>query len=836
VLTLTGSCLAANKISSATPTAAGNQPVKGGPAFSQAPPTNTARCAVGATNEPLWSYSPPKMTTDTSGWGIGLCTLASRPSFPNGSTINCYAAEADWMGILRTSNGGVTWTDVSPPSVTNRTWHHAQFFLDANHGWVEEVSRNADSCVSQATTFATSDGGLTWHQGGSIALKLSSPQDDAFNVVGPADGMDFIDPQHGWLTVASAPSNPTGGPGQITMLTLVYSTNDGGLHWRLMATNPGQSLLGAAGCQPGIYQPASDATFASPTTGWLAIACPPGLLMLITHNGGATWSAEPLPSCSCQLSRPEVFDADHVIITSAQSSSSMLATVDGGATWTQRSVPQAAMTVFSFIDPNHGWMVGIAQLPTSYQSVVYKTTDGGRNWTLLGKPGFAVVASNRNAYFPISGAQFVSDSVGFVVLGVEAGLGGQTDPSAPTLQIMKTNDGGRTWSEVLTQLPSTPCVARYGSIGIGGGPLWPVKMGSATVGWAKGGLRTTDGGAHWRDVSSSALREGSNAALYPPGYTDFYLDGDHAWQAAIYGANASCSDHVTTFATADGGKTWQQSQPIALHLPGGYQAGIQMGFTDAQSGWLWLPTGPQSNDDMIRLQGTQASLYTTSDAGVTWRLGSTLSNSQLQGIPVPSGSQNCTPSIGQVTFSSLSTGWLSLNCSEVSMLVTRDGGSTWKPASFPVPSSVGCPCYIEQPQFVDGSHGMVTVSGQSGLAGSSVLLTTSDGGTTWHPAGQPGTGYVLLIAFVDKSNLFALVTPPGWTKLSPDGFELYRSTNGGAAWTLVQSKVPGTWPPGLLQFADANHGWEANVNGATELLVTADGGKTWKSIVPAIDT
>jgi photosystem II stability/assembly factor-like uncharacterized protein len=94
----------------------------------------------------------------------------------------------------------------------------------------------------------------------------------------------------------------------------------------------------------------------------------------------------------------------------------------------------------------------------------------------------------------------------------------------------------------------------------------------------------------------------------------------------------------------------------------------------------------------------------------------------------------------------------------------------------------------------------------------------------------------LLIAFVDKSNLFALVTPPGWTKLSPDGFELYRSTNGGAAWTLVQSKVPGTWPPGLLQFADANHGWEANVNGATELLVTADGGKTWKSIVPAIDT
>ena len=168
------------------------------------------------------------------------------------------------------------------------------------------------------------------------------------------------------------------------------------------------------------------------------------------------------------------------------------------------------------------------------------------------------------------------------------------------------------------------------------------------------------------------------------------------------------------------------------------------------------------------------------------------------------------------------------------MLVTRDGGSTWKPANFPVPSSLGCPCYFGQPQLVDGIHGIVSVSGQNGLTGSTVLLTTTDGGTTWRQAGQPGTGFVLLIAFVDPSNLFALVTPPGWTKLSPNGFELYRSTDGAATWTLVQPKVPGSWPPGFLQFVDANHGWEANVNGATELLVTTDGGKTWRSIVPAI--
>ncbi len=827
IFPMVASCQAFGKSASSTPVASAGAK---GPVFANPGPVqaNLAKCAVGAQNEPLQDFAL-KMTSSMTGWGLGQCTLGARPSFPNGSTLNCMWPQIEAMGILSTSDGGTTWTDVSPPSVTNRTWHHAQFFLDANHAWVGEVSRTADACASQVTIFMTADGGRSWQQGGTIPIKTLAPTDDVFNI-GPTDNMDFIDPQHGWLMVVSPPSNPT--PGSMFTQATLYATADGGLNWRAMGTNPGSSAAAAVpGCQAADYMPASDVSFQSATTGWLEIACPT-TTMLTTRDGGATWAAKALPNCTCQVGRPESFDANHALITGEQGSPVMLWTADAGATWAQRRVPQAAMTEFSFIGPNDGWMVGIAQLAKSYETVVYRTADGGQTWLLLGKPSFATPASNPNAYFPVVGVQFVNANAGFVVLGAEALPNGQADPTAPTLQILKTNDGGRTWSVVLKQVPATPCVANYQNIGMGNGPLWPVKMGSATVGWAKGGLRTTDGGAHWRDVSSSAFREGSTTALYPPGYTEFYLDGDHAWQAGIYGANASCSDHFTTFATTDGGKTWQQSLAIALHLPAGYQAAaMQMGFTSAQSGWIWLPTGPQSFDSV---QAAQASLYVTSDGGLTWRLGSTLAKSQLHGIPVPTGSQNCTPSMGQATFSSLSTGWLSLNCSEVSMLVTRDGGSTWKPANFPVPSSVGCPCYFGQPQFVDGSHGIVSVSGQSGLAGSTLLLTTTDGGTTWRQAGQPGTGFVLLIAFVDPSNLFALVTPPGWTKLSPNGFELYRSTDGGASWTLVQSKVPGTWPPGFLQFVDANYGWEANINGATELLVTTDGGKTWRSIIPAI--
>jgi photosystem II stability/assembly factor-like uncharacterized protein len=826
VLLVLASCSAFSTTARVTPSPSA---AAKGPAVANGggPQVNLSTCAPGSQNEPFDAYAL-KMTSRTTGWALGQCALSARPSFPNGSTIQCYWPQSEFMGILRTSDGGATWTDVSPPSVANRTWYHTQFFLDASHAWVGEVSRTADACASQVTMFMTSDAGTTWQQGGTVAIKTTAPTDDVFNVYGPTDGIDFADTQHGWLMVSSPPSNPQPG-GMVDAVTL-YATADGGLHWSLVTSNPGK-----AACQSTTYAPASDVAFSSATAGWLAIACP-ALTVLTTRDAGATWTAKALPNCNCQVYQPAYFDADRAVITGQQGSPVMLATGDAGASWTQLQVPVAASSQFSFIDPNHGWMVGIEQLPKSYDTVVYSTVDGGRSWQLLGKPPFATATSSPNLYYPIQGVQFVDANTGFVVLGPEAGAQGATDPTTPQLQILRTVDGGRTWNVVLKQVPAVPCSQNFTQLGPGNGAVWPAKMASATIGWARGGLRTTDGGAHWRDVSPPALRGGSATPLYPPGYTESYLDGDHAWQAAVYGSKTSCADHISTFATADGGKTWQPSDPIVLNLRAGYQTGaVQIGFTSPLAGWLWIPMGAQTSgafDSSISV--TNADLYTTSDGGLTWRHAASLGNSQLQGMPVPSGSQNCKPSLGQVEFSSTSVGWLSVSCAESSMLVTRDGGTTWKVPSFPIPSSTGCPCYVQMPNFADSTHGMLVVSGQDGLGGTTVLLTTSDGGTTWRESKRPGTGYVLLLDFVDSSDVFALVTPPGWSKLSKGGFELYHSPDGGGSWTLVNAGVPATWPPGFLQFVDLNHGFEANINGATELLITADGGKSWKSITPAI--
>ena len=103
------------------------------------------------------------------------------------------------------------------------------------------------------------------------------------------------------------------------------------------------------------------------------------------------------------------------------------------------------------------------------------------------------------------------------------------------------------------------------------------------------------------------------------------------------------------------------------------------------------------------------------------------------------------------------------------------------------------------------------------------------------------------MTFADPNNLWALVTPPGWTKVSGGKDSLYRSSDGGQTWNLVQQGVP-MGRAYLLFFADAKNGmveqprnstWSFDTPGFQdandiELEVTSDGGHTWRAIKPAL--
>ena len=125
-------------------------------------------------------------------------------------------------------------------------------------------------------------------------------------------------------------------------------------------------------------------------------------------------------------------------------------------------------------------------------------------------------------------------------------------------------------------------------------PPTTAKMIDASTGWAYGPLRTTDGGSHWVDVSPPSIPNRT------PINDQFFLDSTHAWVAETSGSSTACVDHVVTFRTADGGRTWQQAAPIPVRFadPTDYiwaapSSGANwFSFIDAQNGWLLVGSGP----------------------------------------------------------------------------------------------------------------------------------------------------------------------------------------------------------------------------------------------------
>lgn len=358
--------------------------------------------------------------------------------------------------------------------------------------------------------------------------------------------------------------------------------------------------------------------------------------------------------------------------------------------------------------------------------------------------------------------------------------------------------------------------------------LWPTKLASGGVAWAQGGLRTTDGGVHWREVSPAGLHAG-NPGLYPPGYAEFYLDGDHAWQAGVYGSANSCFDHITVFVTSDGGKSWRQSSPVIVDVPSGYDVGrLQLGFLNARSGWLWALMESQNGDPGFG-PFTESYLLSTSDGGLTWNLISRVSAS----LSKAGSTSNCKPSLAQMTFSSPSRGWLAATCGSDTTLVTDDGGVSWKAKSQPNL----CDCWTGVPAFVDEQHGFWKFA--TGPKFSNSLVSTSDGGITWHVLPPPSSSdFLLALTPTDAEDLWAIVAPPGWSKASQNtsNWSLYHSADGGQTWSLVGQGVPlvRAW---IVLFADTKHGMVGQVGvGAvkTQLALTWDGGVTWKMIDPSL--
>jgi len=387
-------------------------------------------------------------------------------------------------------------------------------------------------------------------------------------------------------------------------------------------------------------------------------------------------------------------------------------------------------------------------------------------------------------------------------------------------------------------------------------PLPPAvtKMASPNIAWAGGGLRTTDGGLHWLNVLPHSILVGMDPVSlsnggYPPGFRDFYLDGNHAWALREYSSTTSCDAEFATFETSDGGRTWQQSGLVPIVVPPNegvsgvgnpaiYNPSIQIYFVDPQVGWVWIPMGPGSHVMGGGWEAAQGSLYGTSDGGRDWNLVSKI-DAKSFGIAPPAcqSTANGRGSLGQIRFLNRNLGWLSVTCRSAEGLTTRDGGRTWTLSPLPVPT-------VEAPIFFDAEHG-VLADDQAGI------FTTADGGHNWTgplgpealPAPAPTSAY-----FATPDEFWA-VESAYYANVS----WVYHSLDGGRTWTQTSASLDINEAVAVA-FSDPLHGMILGLTfspplppkttpmptdpvpstASYVLLTTADGGHSWRTIVPVV--
>ena len=359
----------------------------------------------------------------------------------NISTLHMLDQQTGWAmsdkgQVLRTTDGGLQWKNVSPLQLTASPVGNVLNVSDVTHAWVATpwsgtshdwiASTSSDpphisvastgEDVSATQIFRTSDGGQTWQ---NCIVQTSVVTQIA-----------FINAQTGWLLSRH-------GISESTETVEVWHSSDGGQSWNQVAAalasssdTPAPGHLPFGGKKSGL-------SFLDGQTGWItgsyAVA---GLSLLYrTHDGGKTWYAQALrlssPETTAQLAiaAPRFFSTtDGILPVSVNGANThyidFYVTHDGGNSW-QRTAPIAASASISdFVDANYGW--------TSDGTHLYASSTGGKQWTEI---------VTNPALHNLSVLNFVTPTVGWAI--------GSTPNQGPAL--LKTSDGGQSW----TVLPTT---------------------------------------------------------------------------------------------------------------------------------------------------------------------------------------------------------------------------------------------------------------------------------------------------------------------------------------------------------------------------------------------
>ncbi len=173
---------------------------------------------------------------------------------------------------------------------------------------------------------------------------------------------------------------------------------------------------------------------------------------------------------------------------SVGSNGAIIKTIDGGTNWVGSAPGWPEYRAVWFINKDTGFVAGLGQTGPNTIPILYKSVNGGANWTSL----------NATISGPVYDVLFINDSTGFIV-----GVFGA---------IRKTTDGGNTWT---TQSSGTTKT------------LYDIFFSDSLNGYISGIdilFRTTNGGVSWIEQQKEKEK-----ICFFPNPCSYYIEGDFSF-------------------------------------------------------------------------------------------------------------------------------------------------------------------------------------------------------------------------------------------------------------------------------------------------------------------
>ncbi len=291
--------------------------------------------------------------------------------------------------------GSSQFTKQTNPLHPNECYLRQIKFVSAQEGWIDD--KNAGRMLH------TLNGGNTWTVVTPFLAELTDSEDVATN-------MSWINSTHGWIL-----KNYYVEPSLESKGAVVYRTTNGGTSWTktelpavtVNSSNAPYAIKNSTALFPGLKIKKENASrpFHSQKVSGGIIGDYGAQLQFANSNVG--WAS--------------VLNA---------SAFNLLKTTDGGTTWNRLTDASIPIGIFHFIDANNGWIIGNNTLENNQLNLtkIYRTTNGGQTWTLI-----------KSGDINYEQLVFTTSTQGWA-------RGFHIDSDEDIL--MKTTDGGLTWSEI----------------------------------------------------------------------------------------------------------------------------------------------------------------------------------------------------------------------------------------------------------------------------------------------------------------------------------------------------------------------------------------------------